>query len=151
MPKVDNIFEFTCQGRVNMCSWITPYIVACLPNILIQAILKLPPLIRPIVAPSTPSIENITTNSRDTPDTLVDKERSTADRDVQYRYVYALFFFFFFFFFFFHRKHQRRGDGEDDEDTNTFSASCSFYSYAPHFPPPFLPPLSHYTLIVIQR
>ena len=44
-------------------------------------------------------------------------------------------------------------DSEDvnDEYTNTFSASCSFYSYTPHFPPSIsfhlLPSLSHYTLI----
>ena len=34
--------------------------------------------------------------------------------------------------------------------TSAFSASCSFYSYTPHFPSPFsLPSLSHYALIVI--
>ena len=27
-------------------------------------------------------------------------------------------------------------DDDDDEYTNTFSASCSFYSYTPHFPSP---------------
>ncbi len=46
---------------------------------------------------------------------------------------------------------------DDDDDGGEYtnlclSASCSFYSYLPHFPSPFsLPSLSHYTLIVIIR
>ena len=40
------------------------------------------------------------------------------------------------------------GGGGDDEYTNTFSASCSFYSYIPHFPSPS--PGLHYLTIPLS-